>query len=192
MRLLASVAGQRERIDTCAAAVIESQQVADRDDEGLARDVLGREERVFLEPGLEHESKRRRDARHARRVLDRHDIPEHGLEQPVEVRHVRGTEVDLVLDRAAQFPVDVLAEFLRVVDAHAHRKLLDERRRQLRLRRESRRRAGRQEPEAKCGEGRAENRQGHRLLPRMASAFPSGRPTNTPPLRAHSMRISVA
>ncbi len=62
-RLLAAVAGEGEGVDARAAAVIERQQVADRDDEGLARDVLRRQERVFLELRLEHERERRRDAR---------------------------------------------------------------------------------------------------------------------------------
>ena len=78
-----------------------------------------------------------------RRVVDVHDLAEHRLQQPVEVGHVRGPEVDLVVDRAARLLVDVLAEFLRVVDADAHRQLLEQRRRQLRLGLEARRRAGR-------------------------------------------------
>ena len=65
-RLLAPVSGERERVDPRAAAVVDRQQVADRDDEGLPGHVLRRQERVLLELRLEHERERRRDVADAR------------------------------------------------------------------------------------------------------------------------------
>ncbi len=191
-RFLAPVARERERIHARARAVIDRQKVADRDDVGLAGDVLRRQEGILLEPRLEHEGERRRDRGDLRGVLHLHDLAEHRAQQPVEVDHMRRPEADRVVHAGARFLVHVLAEFLRVVDADAHRQLLEQRRRQCRARLELGRGARREGEDAEDGGGRPQGSSGHDFLRRNAVALPSGSPTKTPPLRALRIRMSVA